>query len=407
MGEFRALRATVFIVASVYPSPTLHTRSDEETLHWLALRLTPGLGARKTLDLLAAFRSPVSLFRASAGELAAAGLPPGLANAISSGCSFEEAARQHEVMKSAGILLLTFNDDLYPQHLKEIYDPPPVLFLKGRTELLNAPMMAVVGSRRASPYGAAVAEKISRDLALEGVVVVSGMARGIDTAAHKGALDASGGTVAVFGCGLDVIYPTENRKLAARIASEGLLVSEFPLGFPAYPQNFPIRNRIVSGLSAGVLVVEGAQYSGSSVTARLALDQNREVFAIPGPITAQSSFGPNLLIKQGAHLVQDVADIIEGLPFEIRRKLSEARSMAAKEGDEGASQGSLPLGPMTQIAAQVLEILQVETPQHLDILIDRLPDISSSEIIAALFDLELGGQVRQLPGRNFVKIWSV
>lgn len=394
-------------MASIYSSPGIRTRSDEETLHWLALRLTPGLGARKTLELLDNFRSPVAIFRAPAGQLVAAGVPPGLANSIASGCAFEEAARQHQVMKAAGIFLLTFHDDLYPQQLKEIYDPPPVLFLKGRTELLNAPMVAVVGSRRATAYGSAVAEKLARDLTFQGVVVVSGMARGIDTAAHKGALDAAGGTVAVFGCGLDVIYPTENRKLASRIAAEGLLASEFPLGSPAYPQNFPIRNRIVSGLSAGVLVVEGAQYSGSSVTARLALDQNREVFAIPGPITAQSSFGPNLLIKQGAHLVQDVSDIIEGLPFETRRRISINLSRPAEGDEEGVNQGSLPLGPMSEIAAQVLDILQVETSQHLDVLIDRLPDVSSSEIIAALFDLELTGQIRQLPGRNFVKIWSV
>jgi DNA processing protein len=179
----------------------------------------------------------------------------------------------------------------------------------------------VVGTRRPTPYGLAVAERLSGDLAHAGLTIVSGMARGVDTAAHKGALAAGGDTVAVLGCGVDVVYPAENRKLAAELAVKGLIVSEFPMGATAFPQNFPIRNRIISGISLGVLVVEGAQYSGSAITAKLAMDQGREVFAVPGNITNKLAWGPNLLIKQGAKLVQDWNDVVSELPAESRRHL--------------------------------------------------------------------------------------
>ena len=184
----------------------------------------------------------------------------------------------------------------------------------------------MVGTRRPTPYGLAAAERLSADLARAGLTIVSGMARGIDTAAHKGALSAGGDTVAVLGCGVDVVYPSENRKLAAELAAKGLIVSEFAMGATAFPQNFPIRNRIISGMSAGVLVVEGAQYSGSAITAKLALDQGREVFAVPGNITSKMSWGPNLLIKQGAKLVQDWNDVIVELPAEVRRQSNRTRA---------------------------------------------------------------------------------
>ena len=201
-----------------------------------------------------------------------------------------------------------------------------MLFARGRVELLQSLTLGVVGTRRPTPYGLAVAERLSADLAQAGLTIVSGMARGIDTAAHKGALAAGGNTIAVLGCGVDVVYPSENRKLAAEIAAKGLMVSEFPMGRPAFPQNFPIRNRIISGMSVGVLVVEGAQYSGSAITARLALDQGREVFAVPGNITSKMSWGPNLLIKQGAKLVQDWNDVVAELPAESRRHLISDRA---------------------------------------------------------------------------------
>jgi len=383
--------------------PATAVRTDEELLHWLALILTPGLGARKTAELIERYGSPVPIFRASASELTAAGLSGAVARSIASGCCFEEAVEQQEKLRENGVQLVTCTDAAYPSQLRQIYDPPAVLFVQGRVELLQGVMVALVGSRRATPYGLAAAERLAADLANAGIVVVSGMARGVDTAAHVGALNSGGGTVAVFGCGLDLIYPAENRKLAARIAGEGLLVSEFPLGTPAHPQNFPIRNRIVSGLSEGVVVVEGMEYSGSLITARLALDQNREVFAVPGNITAKSSFGPNLLIKQGAQLVQAATDILDGLSWEARSRL--ARQATLTEALDGSPETPAEVSPMAAIHQQVLSLLSPDQPLHLDALLDQMLGVSSSEVIASMFELELQGKVRQLPGRSYVKVW--
>lgn len=385
---------------------TLIRRSDEELLHWSALSLVPGLGARKSVQLLQSFGSVEALFRASKSELMAAGLTSALAQSLASGCAFDPASEQVERLKSAGAALLPLVDELYPEQLRQIYDPPVVLYALGRLELLREAMVAIVGSRRSSPYGAAVAERFGRELAASGVTVVSGMARGIDTAAHVGALEGSSvsgcSTIAVFAGGLDVIYPAENRRLAERIAREGLIVTEHPFGVPTYPTSFPARNRIISGLSAGVVVVEGEQYSGSAVTARLALDQNREVFAVPGNITSSLSYAPNLLIRQGAQLVQSVEDILSELPAETRRR--------AAERAEGRSQQVLPLPSdppqISGLRSQVLSLLNVDQATDLDTLTSRLVDFSPSEIIAALFELELQGIVRQLPGRCYVKVWT-
>jgi DNA processing protein len=249
---------------------------------------------------------------------------------------------------------------------------------------------------------------LSSDLARAGLTIVSGMARGVDTAAHRGALAAGGNTIAVLGCGADLVYPSENRRLAAEIVSKGLIISEFPMGAPAYPQNFPIRNRVVSGLSLGVLVVEGAQYSGSSITARLALDQGREVFAVPGSIVSKMSWGPNLLIKQGAKLVQDWNDVVVELPPDERRMLTErsqGRLFSECAETSGASAASNSQDTSSPIARKILILLKVEAPMHIDDVLERVEDVSSSEVIAALFELEMLGAVRQLPGKNFVKVW--
>jgi len=278
--------------------------SREEELYWLAFKLVPGLGTRTSAKLLDRFRSPQAVFRASRTELEAAGVSGAVAQSIASGITFEDAAAQHVKVLECGAAIVTLGDPRYPQLLREIFDPPVVLFARGRVELLTSLAVAVVGTRRPTPYGLAVAERLAGDLAHAGLTITSGMARGVDTAAHKGALAAGGDTVAVLGCGVDVVYPAENRKLAADLAVKGLIVSEFPMGATAFPQNFPIRNRIISGISLGVLVVEGAQYSGSAITAKLAMDQGREVFAVPGNITSKLSWGPNLLIKQGARLVR-------------------------------------------------------------------------------------------------------
>lgn len=384
----------------------------EEELHWLALRLVPGLGTRRAGQLLERFPSPQAIFRSSPSELEAAGIPGSLARSIASGCSFDEAATQRELMIRSGARLVAVRHPAYPELLRRIYDPPPLLFVRGRLELLASLSIAVVGTRRPTPYGVAAAERLAGDLARAGLTIVSGMARGIDTAAHKAALAAEGATVAVLGCGVDVVYPSENRKLAGEIATRGLLVSEFPMGATAFPQNFPIRNRIVSGLSCGLLVVEGAQYSGSSITARLAIDQGRDVFAVPGNITSKMSWGPNLLIKQGAKLVQDWNDVVVDLPAEAQRRLiDEGRQRILNQGlgsgpessgGNAASETGEPHGPA---ARELLQRLKPDTATHLDTLVEELESVSPSEIIAALFELEVTGMVKQLPGRNFVKVW--
>ncbi|MGE5647216.1 MAG: DNA-processing protein DprA [Acidobacteriota bacterium] len=386
------------------------TLTPEEELHWLALKMAPGLGARTALRLLERYRTPEAVMRASRSELEKNGVAGSVAQSISSGCSFEDAVLQQTKMRECGAELITLTDPRYPGRLKEIFDPPVTLFARGRVELLSTLMLGVVGTRRPTPYGLAASERLSGDLARAGLTVVSGMARGIDTAAHRAALAAAGNTIAVLGCGVDLVYPSENRKLAAEIVANGLMLSEFAMGAPAYPQNFPIRNRIISGMSVGVLVVEGAQYSGSSITARLALEQGREVFAVPGSIVSKMSWGPNLLIKQGAKLVQDWNDVVVELSPEHQQALA-ARAQGRLFGGNGNVTGNGQSASTDQDSPQnpqvrkILERLKIDTPTHIDELMESLEDISSSEAIAALFELELTGAVRQLPGKNFVKVW--
>jgi len=385
--------------------------SQEEELHWLALKLVPGLGARISKRLLDRFHTPQAIFRASRTELEVAGVSGGIAQSIASGCAFEDAAAQQERIRECGTEVVPIGDPRYPRLLREIYDPPILLFARGRLDLLGCIMLGVVGTRRPTPYGLAATERLSADLAHAGLAIVSGMARGIDTAAHKGALGAGGDTVAVLGCGVDVVYPSENRKLASDLAAKGLIVSEFPMGSTAFPQNFPIRNRIISGMSVGVLVVEGAQYSGSAITAKLAIDQGREVFAVPGNITSKLSWGPNLLIKQGAKLIQDWNDVVADLPAESRRHLIDkgrqrilADGVASAEPEPASIMDRLgpEFGP---VARRTLDALKVDASIHLDDLLEIVQDTSTSELIAALFELEMLGLVKQLPGKNFVKVW--
>ena len=367
--------------------------TPEDELHWLALRLVPGLGTRRSTQLLERFNTPQAIFRASPTE---------------------DAATQQQLMLDAGAELVPFGDTRYPEPLRRIYDPPPLLFARGRVELLSSICLGVVGTRHPTPYGIAAAERLSADLARAGMTITSGMARGIDTAAHKACLAAGGLTIAVLGCGVDVVYPSENKRLAAEIAAKGLIISEFHMGATAFPQNYPIRNRIISGLSSGLLVVEGAQYSGSSITARLAIEQGREVFAVPGNITSKMSWGPNLLIKQGAKLIQDWNDVIVELPQPAQRRLiDEGRQRILNQGLGASSESSAGAaaseptepGPQGIAASRVLRQLKTDAATHLDTLVETMEDTSPSEVIAALFELEMLGLVRQQPGRNFVKVW--
>ena len=376
--------------------------NNDEIAHWLALRLIPGLGPRTSAKLIERYKTPLAIFRAPVSELEGVGISGSTARSIASGCTFDDAVDQQQKMLEAGAGFVPITDPRYPTHLKPIYDPPMGLFYKGNLALTESVCVAVVGTRRPTPYGIAATERLAGDLAIAGIAVVSGMARGIDSAAHKAALAVGGETVAVFGCGVDLVYPTENRKLYSDITEKGLLLSEFPMGSPAYPQNFPIRNRIISGMSSGVLIVEGAQYSGSTITARLALDHGREVFAVPGNITSKMSWAPNLLIKQGAKLIQDWNDIFNELPAEDRRSLA-----VKKTGQAGdyAKQATLPLTPQEGLNKAILDCLQIDTATHIDDLLAGLENYSSSELIAGLFDLEMLGMVKQLPGKNFVKVW--
>ncbi len=392
----------------MHPVPAAFPLTQEEALYWLALRMTPGLGTRKAGLLIEVFRSPRAIFRASRSELAAVGISASVAQSIASGCAFDEAAEQQAKAAEAGAELVPITDSRYPPALKDIFDPPPLLFARGHIELLNTLMLGVVGTRRPTTYGTAAAGRLAKDLALAGLTIVSGMARGIDTSAHRSALEAGGATIAVFGCGVDQIYPAENHKLAGQMAAQGLIISEFPMAAPPYPQNFPIRNRIISGMSAGVLVVEGSEYSGSAITAKLAAEQNREVFAVPGNITSKMSWGPNLLIKQGAKLVQEWNDVVVELRPEDRRRLvDQCRNRLNLQDKNSEETNTLqPASIRNVVGGKILERLRPDAPMGLDNLIESIEGTSASEIIAALFELEIDGRVRQLPGKNYIRVWG-
>jgi DNA processing protein len=353
--------------------------SATHILEGLALTLTPGLGPTKSRKLAERFRGPQGIFRASLTELEGAGIQAVSAQSIATGRSAELAREEIAKAASQQIMLIATDDLAYPSRLREIYDPPLVLYVRGNTELLVQPGIAMVGT----PYG-------------------SGMARGVDTASHRGAISAKGKTIAVFRTGVDVIYPKENSRLAEQIlALGGALISEFPLGTFAAPQNFPMRNRILSGMSVGVLVVEAGEYSGTRITARCALEQNRDVFAVPGNVTNKNSWGPNTLIKQGAKLVATWEDVWEDLPAEVKLALTPTTG-GESQGHTTAS--LFPEDGLPPHEKRILSLLKADEPTHIDELVERLEtEMASSEIFAALFELELAGKVRQMPGKNFVK----
>ena len=373
------------------------------TLQWLALSLTPGVGAGRGRKLVELFDGIERLFASSLTELEAAGLPAAAAQSIALGKSLELAAEQQDRVKAMGASVIAQDDPCYPKRLYEIYDPPLVLFVKGASEALGRYGLAVVGTRHPSPYGVGMAERLACDLAARGLVILSGMARGVDSAAHRGALNAHGQTIAIWGTGIDVVYPKENEKLAERILEAGgAIVSEFPLGtFPA-PQNFPIRNRIISGMSVGVLVIEAGEYSGTRVTARCALEQGRDVYAVPGNVTNKLSWGPNTLIKQGAALIATWEDVWEALPADIRLALTPPVQPESQASEPASLFAGPEPGPDEKC---ILSILRADESTHIDELVERLvAKLSSSQIFAALFELELSGRIRTLPGKYYVRV---
>jgi DNA processing protein len=377
-------------------------KTSETSMQWLALALTPGLGPTKARRVLEFFGGVQALFRASLTELEAAGLRAISAQSLGTGRSMELAQDEWAKAAAADARIIALDDPAYPEQLKQIYDPPLILYARGNDAAISQPGIALVGTRHPTPYGSGMAERLGCDLAARGLVIFSGMARGIDTAGHRGAIAAKGKTVAVWGTGVDEVYPKENKRLAEQIlALGGAVISEFPMGtFPA-PQNFPIRNRIISGISLGVLVVEAAEYSGTRITARCALEQNREVFAVPGNVTNKGSWTPNTLIKQGAKLVATWEDIWEELPAQVRLSLQPEGGNESQAEQTASLFGEAELAPHEK---KIFALLKADEATHIDDIVERLePALSSSEIFAALFELELAGKVKQLPGKNFVK----
>jgi DNA processing protein len=382
--------------------PNAIARPSTQIQDWLALSLTPGMGATRARKLVEHFGSAEAVFHATLTELEATGIQAASAQSIATGKSSELAREEVARAAEQAAVLLCYEDACYPPRLKEIYDPPIVLYVRGDVELLTRPGIAMVGTRHPTPYGSGMAERLACDLAAHGLVIISGMARGVDTASHRGAISAKGKTIAVLGTGVDVIYPKENSRLAEQIiALGGALMSEFPLGTSPFPQNFPIRNRILSGMSVGVLVVEAGEYSGTRITARCALEQNRDVFAVPGNVTNKNSWGPNTLIKQGAKLVATWEDVWEDLPAEVKLAPSPA---ADPESSASSSASLFPDEGLPPHEQRILALLTADEATHIDELVERLEtEMSSSEIFAALFELELTGKVKQMPGKNFVK----
>jgi len=384
-------------------APVAAVELSSQALSWLALALTPGLGPTRARKLVEHFGSAEQVLRASLTELEAAGLMAVSAQSLGTSKSIELAHEELARAQAGGVAIIALGDVRYPARLREIYDPPLVLYVRGNVEALSQPGIAMVGTRHPTPYGTGMAERLGCDLSARGLIIISGLARGVDTASHRGAIAAKGKTIAILGTGIDVIYPKENSRLSDQIlAFGGALVSEFPIGTFAAPQNFPIRNRIISGMSAGVLVVEAAEYSGTRITARCALEQNRDVYAVPGNVTNKNSWGPNTLIKQGAKLVATWEDVWEELPQDVKLTLTPLTPAESPGGCTASLFGEDDtLSPHEK---KIYALLKADESTHIDDIVERLAtDISSSEIFAALFELELAGKVKQLPGKNFVR----
>jgi len=372
---------------------------------WIALNMTPGVGPRVTARLLEHFGSAEAIFDAPRRDLALLRLTPETIESIANRELYDRAEAEIGKVRKLGGEILVLDDGIYPTLLRETYDPPVVLYVKGAwSESLDLPCVAIVGSRRCSTYGQNAALMLSRELAQRGVTIISGMARGIDAAAHRGAIEAGGRTVAVMGTGLDRVYPRDHQKLAQEILKHnGALVTQFPLGTPPVSENFPYRNRVISGLSLGVVVVEAAENSGSLITARLAMEQNREVFAVPGNITSSNSFGTNYLIKgAGAKLVQQWQDIASELPPEIAAQLLPPPGKKSRKKGELVDQLQLAPRDLSEHERAIFKLLSTDTPQQIDALAESTR-LSITQLTSALLTLEMRELIRALPGKSFVR----
>ena len=362
---------------------------EDNQKYWIAFNLIFARDLKLAKKVYDHFPSVRDVFHADKGDLISSGLTKEKIAKITSSRILEEALREIERIEKRNFRLITLEDESYPGYLREIFDPPFVLYCAGNVEVLEETSVSIVGSRRPSTYGRAVAEKLAEDLASRGVVVVSGLARGIDTLAHWGALNG-GKTVAVLGSGLENVYPRENASLFKKIVEKGAVISEFPLDALPLSYHFPIRNRIISGLSLATIIIEAAKRSGSLISARLALEQNREVMAVPGNVTSDLSQGTNWLIKNGAKLVADWEDVVEELPLPIKEEL-----LSQKEKKK--SRPSLK-----SEEKEIFELLKEDSLTHIDQLVEQ-SEFSVSEVLSILLNLELKDYISQHPGKYFLR----
>ena len=378
-------------MATVGSNPTLSATvmmtsimDSNDIKYWVGFSLIPGIGRVRFAHLEGYFGNLKDAWEAGSAELRRAGLDSNSVDAISSQRSEISLEAEMEKLERCGVRALTWHDTIYPSRLKEIYDYPPILYIRGSLLPEDEWCLAVVGTRRASVYGRQVTEEIVTELARNKITIASGLARGIDSIAHRSALNAGGRSIAVFACGLDIVYPGENADLARSIIEHGALVSEYPLGTRPRAENFPRRNRIMSGISLGVLIVEAGETSGTLITANLALEQNREVFAVPGSILSPSSHGTNRLIQEGAKLVRDYTDILEELNLTVV-----AHQMEMKE-----------VIPATETESLLLKQLGIE-PIHVDD-VCRRSGLPISTVSSTLTMMELKGLVKQMGAMHYV-----
>ena len=372
-------------------------------IEWIALNMTPGVGPRAATKLLERFGSANAIFHARRAELESLRIRPETIESLIKREFFDSAETELRRVKEIGGDVLILDDGSYPTLLREIDDPPPVLYVKGDWQAcFDQPGIGVIGSRMCSTYGVNASEMLSRDLASRGLTIVSGLARGIDTAAHRGAILGQGRTIAVMGTGIDAVYPKENNGLVRDIlASGGCLVSQFPLGTPPLKDNFPYRNRIISGLSLGVLIVEASERSGSLITARLAMEQNRDVMAVPGNITSGNSFGTNYLIKSGAKLVQQWQDVVAELPSEI------SAAILPPKIDKNAQDVSEPQpqrvpADMSENERKIWALLNADEATHIDVLLES-SGLTFGDLNTALVSLDIRDLIRVLPGKHYAR----
>lgn len=363
--------------------------TEQELRSWLTLLMVPGVGPTRFRTLVEYFGSPDRVLKASSKGLSAVhGIDEKTATSISNFREQGDIDRQIKAIRRCNAKVITYRNDDYPQLLKEIYDPPPLLFVRGSLDPKDRFAVSIVGTRSPTPYGRLAAEKLSKGLSEKGITVVSGMARGIDSLVHRTVLASGGRTIAVLGCGVDITYPPENRGLRDSIIDQGAVVSEFTMGTGPDASNFPKRNRLISGLSLGVIVIEAGEKSGALLTVQSALEQNREIFAVPGNIDSAKSRGTNRLIKQGAKLVETVDDVIEELEAHLKPLIAPEKLVLVPED-------------LSHEEKLILENLGSE-PKHIDKLTGEI-NLPAGQLLSILLSLELTGLVKQLPGKSFVR----